>query len=55
MVQLVPEPLPEMPTGSQDHELDVTLDEVAPPLSENSQPDTGKGRSQESSTQGERL
>lgn len=56
MVQLVPEPLPDLSTGSQDQELDVTLDEVAPPLSENTQPDTeqGAGRSeQESSTQGE--
>lgn len=56
MVQLVPEPLPELSTGSQDQELDVTLDDVAPPLSENTQPDTEQGAGtseQESSTQGE--
>lgn len=57
MVQLVPEPLPELSTDSQDQELDVTLDEVAPPLSENTQPDTEQGAGtsgQESSTQGDR-
>lgn len=57
VVPLVPEPLPDLPTGSEDHELDVTLDEVAPPLSENTEPDGGKGAGtsqQESPTQGER-
>lgn len=57
VVQLVPERLPDLSTGSQDQELDVTLDEVAPPLSENTQPDTeqGAGTSEEESlTQGER-
>ena len=30
MVQLVPEPLPALSTGSQDQELDVTQDEIPP-------------------------
>lgn len=57
MVQLVPEPLPDLSTCSQDQELDVTLDDVAPPLSENTQPDTeqGAGTSErESSARGKR-
>lgn len=54
VVQLLPEPLPEMSAGSQDQELDVTMDEVAPPLSL-PDPEERAGRSeQESSTQGER-
>lgn len=55
-VQLVPEPPPDWSTGSQDQELDVTLDDVAPPLSGTTQPGTeqGAGTSEQvSSTQGE--
>ncbi|XP_044209509.1 centrosomal protein of 295 kDa [Thunnus albacares] len=37
VVQLVPEPLPALSTGSQDQELDVTLDEIATPEAENTQ------------------
>ncbi|KAK2913060.1 hypothetical protein Q8A73_007173 [Channa argus] len=40
VVQLVPEPLPALSTGSQDQELDVTLDEIATPETENAQPHT---------------
>lgn len=57
VVQLVPEPLPDLSADSQDQELDVTLDEVAPPLSENTQPDTEQAAGtseQESLPQGER-
>lgn len=57
MVPLVPEPLPDLPAGSEDHELDVTLDEVAPPLSENTEADSEKGAGtsqQDSPTRGER-
>lgn len=57
VVQLVPEPLPDLSPGSQDQELDVTLDDVAPPMSENTQPDTEQGArtsEQELSTQGKR-
>lgn len=55
VVQLVPEPLPELSTGSQDQELDVTLDEDTPPVSENTQPEEGSVRTEEElSTQGER-
>lgn len=55
MVQLVPEPLPELSTGSQDQELDVTLDEDAPSMSENTQTEEGSVRTEEElSSQGER-
>ncbi|XP_036977228.1 centrosomal protein of 295 kDa isoform X3 [Acanthopagrus latus] len=40
VVQLVPEPLPALSTGSQDRELDVTVDEDATPRTENTQHDT---------------
>uniref|UniRef100_A0A671ULE2 ALMS motif domain-containing protein n=1 Tax=Sparus aurata TaxID=8175 RepID=A0A671ULE2_SPAAU len=40
VVQLVPEPLPALSTGSQDRELDVTVDEDATPGTENTQHDT---------------
>lgn len=56
MAQLVPEPLPDLSAGGQDQELDVTLDEVAPSSSENTQPDTEQGAGtseQESLAQGE--
>lgn len=39
MVQLVPEPLPALSTGSQDQELDVTLEEMATTGTENTQHD----------------
>ncbi|CAG06463.1 unnamed protein product, partial [Tetraodon nigroviridis] len=58
VVQLVPEPLPDLSPGSQDQELDVTLDDVAPPMSENTQPDTEQGArtsEQELSTQVEQT
>uniref|UniRef100_UPI0037E8AC82 centrosomal protein of 295 kDa n=1 Tax=Semicossyphus pulcher TaxID=241346 RepID=UPI0037E8AC82 len=37
VVQLIPEPLPALSTGSQDQELDVTLDEITSPGIENAQ------------------
>ncbi|XP_035536030.1 centrosomal protein of 295 kDa [Morone saxatilis] len=37
VIQLVPEPLPALSTGSQDQELDVTLDEVPTPGTEDTQ------------------
>ncbi|XP_070685424.1 centrosomal protein of 295 kDa [Pempheris klunzingeri] len=40
VVQLVPEPLPALSTGSQDQELDVTLDEISTAGTENAQLDT---------------
>nr|XP_020479192.1 centrosomal protein of 295 kDa isoform X2 [Monopterus albus] len=40
VVQLMPEPLPAQSAGSQDQELDVTLDEVATPETEETQHDT---------------
>ncbi|XP_076591283.1 centrosomal protein 295 isoform X2 [Chaetodon auriga] len=40
VVQLVPEPLPALSTGSGDQDLDVTLDETATPGTENIQHDT---------------
>lgn len=40
MVQLVPEPLLAPSTGSQDQELDVTLDEISTTGTENTQQDT---------------
>lgn len=52
----VPKALPELSTGSQDIELDITLDEVAPQLSENTQPDSEQGTErteQELLTEGE--
>lgn len=58
MVPLVPEPLPDLPAASEDRELDVTLDEAAPPLSENTEADGEKGAGtsrQESQTRGERA
>lgn len=51
---VVPEALPELSTCNQDIELDITLDEVAPQLSENTQPDTEEGTEQELLTEGER-
>ncbi|XP_071351833.1 centrosomal protein of 295 kDa isoform X2 [Trachinotus anak] len=39
VVQLVPEPLPALSTGSQDQELDITLDEITTPGTENTQRD----------------
>lgn len=58
MVPLVPEPLPDLPAGREDHELDVTLDEAAPPLSENAEADGEEGAAgtsqRESPTRGER-
>ncbi|XP_040902302.1 centrosomal protein of 295 kDa isoform X2 [Toxotes jaculatrix] len=39
VVQLVPEALPALSTGSQDQELDVTLDEITTPGTENTQHD----------------
>ncbi|XP_041661097.1 centrosomal protein of 295 kDa [Cheilinus undulatus] len=42
VVQLVPEPLPAPSTGSQDQELDITLDEIATPGTENTQQEDGR-------------
>lgn len=56
MVQLVPEPLPALSTGSQDRELDVTVDEDATPGTENTQHDTeqeAESADMETSAQGE--
>lgn len=55
MVQLVPEPLPAPSTGSQDQELDVTLDEIATTGTENSQHDSEQepGRTEQETAQGE--
>lgn len=56
MVQLVPEPLPALSTGSQDQELDVTLDEIATQETRSPQHDTDQdagGTEQETSAQGE--
>ncbi|CAB1453280.1 unnamed protein product [Pleuronectes platessa] len=36
VLQLAPEPIPALPTGSQDQELDVTLDEITTPGTEHS-------------------
>lgn len=52
VVQLVPEPLPALSTGSQDQELDVTLDETTAQGAENTQHDTEQ-EEQETSAQGE--
>lgn len=55
MVQLVPEPLPAPSTGSQDQELDVTLDDAVTPGTENTQQDTEQeagSTEQETSAQG---
>ncbi|KAM9732829.1 LOW QUALITY PROTEIN: centrosomal protein of 295 kDa [Menidia menidia] len=42
VVRLVPEPLPALSIGSQDQELDVTMDESAfPAIEDDSQPETG--------------
>ncbi|TDH15402.1 hypothetical protein EPR50_G00030590 [Perca flavescens] len=54
VVQLVPEPLPALSTGSQDQELDVTLDEIATQDTRNAQHDTDQdagGTEQETSAQ----
>ncbi|XP_078103166.1 centrosomal protein 295 isoform X1 [Sander vitreus] len=54
VVQLVPEPLPALSTGSQDQELDVTLDEIATQETRNPQHDTDQdagGTEQETSAQ----
>lgn len=40
MLQLVPEPLPVLSIGSQDQELDITLDEVTSSGAENTLHDT---------------
>lgn len=48
VVQLVPEPLPALSTGSQDQELDVTQDEVPP----HGAGTTGYDPEQEASAQG---
>lgn len=58
MVQLVPEPLPALSTGSQDQdqELDVTLDEIPTTATENTQRDAEQdagNTEQEISEQGE--
>ncbi|XP_029923683.1 centrosomal protein of 295 kDa isoform X3 [Myripristis murdjan] len=56
MVQLVPEPLPAPSTGSQDQELDVTLDDAVTPGTENTQQDTEQeagSTEQETSAQAE--
>ena len=56
MVQLAPEPLPALSTGSQDQELDVTLDEVTTPGTENSSHEAeqeAESNEQETSAQGE--
>lgn len=56
VVQPVPEPLPALSTCSQDQELDVTMDVITTPLSENTQPDTEQevGRTEQgTSAQGE--
>lgn len=56
VVQLVPEPLPALSTGSQDRELDVTVDEDATPGTENTQHDTeqeAESAEMETSAQGE--
>lgn len=39
VVQLIPEPLPAFSTSSQEQELDVTMDEIATPETENTQSD----------------
>lgn len=56
MVQLVPEPLPALSTDSQDQELDITLDEITTPGTENTQHDAEQEATttgQETSAQGE--
>lgn len=58
MVQLVPEPLPALSTGSQDQdqELDITLDEIPTPAAENTHHDTEQeagSTEQEASARGE--
>lgn len=51
VVQLVPEPLPALSTGSQDQELDVTLEELASRETESSPSSTEQdGRSSEQET-----
>lgn len=55
VVQLVPEPLPALSTGSQDQELDVTLDELAAQETESSPNDTeqdARSSEQETSARG---
>ncbi len=55
VVQLVPEPLPALSTGSQDQELNVTLDEIATPETENTPHDEEQeagSAEQETSAQG---
>lgn len=57
MVQLVPEPLPALSPGSQDQELDVTLDEIATQGTEDTQRNTeqeARRTDQETSAQGEK-
>ncbi|XP_039646701.1 centrosomal protein of 295 kDa isoform X2 [Perca fluviatilis] len=52
VVQLAPEPLPALSTGSQDQELDITLDEIAAQETRNAQHDTDQdagGTEQETS------
>lgn len=56
MVQLIPEPLPALSTGSQDQELDVTLDELATQETESSPNDTeqdARSSEQEAAAPGE--
>ncbi len=52
MVQLVPEPLPAPSTGSQDQELDITLDEIATTGNAQHEEEAGSTE-QETSAQGE--
>lgn len=56
MVQLVPEPLPALSTGSQDQELDVTLDELTTQETEsspNNNEQDARSSEQETSARGE--
>ena len=56
MVQLVPEPLPALSTSSQDQELDVTVDEMDTPETEDMQRHTEQeagSTEQETSAEGE--
>ncbi|XP_042342950.1 centrosomal protein of 295 kDa [Plectropomus leopardus] len=50
VVQLVPEPLPALSTGSQDQELDVTLDDISTQGAENTQHDTEQEEQEEQET-----
>ena len=56
VLQLAPEPIPVLSTGSQDQELDVTLDEITTPGTEHSPHEAeqeAESNEQETSAQGE--